>query len=77
MTTKAQFLIEHNKLSPLNLKATNEMLTQFRAEKPNLFKAVKGWPINKIRRPFVFWLTSLSEAKKEEMDNIEKSDSKQ
>ncbi|MEA3398763.1 MAG: hypothetical protein U9R06_03400 [Patescibacteria group bacterium] len=62
MTTKKQFLIEHNKLSPVNLRATTEMLARFKAEKPALFKD-NDWPIAKIRRPFVFWLSSQAEAK--------------
>lgn len=62
MTTKEQFLIEHNRLSPLNLKATIDMLVLFKTEKPILFKS-DDWPIDKIRRPFVFWLTSLAKVK--------------
>ena len=57
MTTKENFLIEHNKLSPLNLKATMGILTRFEKEKPSLFKN-NDWEVDKIRRPFVFWLTS-------------------
>lgn len=57
MTTKKEFLEEHNKLSPDNLKATMENLNLFKKEKPGLFKE-NDWPINKIRRPFIFWLTS-------------------
>ncbi|MDD5071445.1 MAG: hypothetical protein PHQ42_01785 [Patescibacteria group bacterium] len=60
MATKEQFLIEHNRLAPLNLKATVETLNRFRADKPNLFKG-NDWPIDKIRRPFIFWLTSNKE----------------
>jgi hypothetical protein len=63
MTTKEQFLIEHNKLSPLNLKATMEMLMSFKTEKQVLFKS-DDWPIDKIRRPFIFWLTSMARVKK-------------
>jgi hypothetical protein len=68
MTTKEQFLIEHNRLSPLNFRATIEMLTSFRIQKPTLFKS-EDWPIDKIRRPFIFWLTSRPKAKKEETNN--------
>jgi len=67
MTTKKQFLIEHNELAPLNLKATIEILNRFRSEKPGLFKD-DDWPINKIRRPFIFWLTSMTKAKKADMN---------
>jgi hypothetical protein len=68
MTTKEQFLDEHNKLSPLNMKATLDMLASFKADKPGLFKN-DDWPINKIRRPFIFWLTSLTKGQKEVMGN--------
>ncbi|MDP3899915.1 MAG: hypothetical protein Q8Q23_02430 [bacterium] len=71
MTSKEQFIIEHNKLSPLNLKATMGILTRFKIEKPALFKS-DDWPIDKIRRPFIFWLTSLSNTKKAEMSNAKK-----
>lgn len=63
MTTKEQFLIEHNKLSPKNLMATIDLLISFKTEKPGLFKS-DDWPIDKIRRPFIFWLTSLARTKK-------------
>jgi hypothetical protein len=63
MTTKEQFLIEHNKLSPINLKATIDLLIRFKTEKPSLFKD-DDWPVNKIRRPFIFWLTSQANVKK-------------
>lgn len=61
MTTKEEFLKEHNKLAPDNLKATLEILSQFKEEKSTLFKE-RGddWPVAKIRRPFIFWLTSIS-----------------
>ncbi len=71
MTTKEQFLIEHNRLSPLNLRATMNILIRFKTEKPALFKS-NDWSINRIRRPFIFWLTSLTEAEKEEMSNMQK-----
>ncbi len=63
MTTKEQFLIEHNRLAPLNLMATMDILTRFKTEKPSLFKS-DDWPIAKIRRPFIFWLTSQAEVKR-------------
>ena len=66
MTTKEEFLSEHNRLSPTNLQATMDILDRFKEEKPTLFKS-EDWPINKIRRPFIFWLTSLSSKEKEEM----------
>ena len=58
MTAKEQFLSEHNKLSPLNLQATMALLSRFRTDKTALFKN-DDWPIDKLRRPFILWLTSL------------------
>ncbi len=68
MTKKQQFLLEHNKLSPLNLQATTSLLTRFKIEKTSLFKD-DNWLIDKLRRPFILWLTSLT---LEERKNIEK-----
>jgi len=59
MTKKQQFLEDHNKLSPLNLRATITLLSRFRIEKASLFKN-DNWSIEKLRRPFILWLTSLS-----------------
>jgi hypothetical protein len=57
--TKKEFLLEHNKLSPNNLKATMKNLSLFKKEKPGLFKDEDDdWSIKKVRRSFVFWLTS-------------------
>ena len=72
MSKKQQFLLEHNKLSPLNLKATISLLSCFRTEKASLFKN-NNWPIDKLRRPFILWLTSLTVGEKE---NIEKKNEK-
>ena len=55
---KEQFLEEHNKLSPKNLRATISLLSRFRIEKASLFKD-DDWPIDKLRRPFILWLTFL------------------
>lgn len=68
MTSKEQFLKEHNKLSPLNLKASLDMLNLFKIDKPALFKS-KDWPIDKLRRPFLLWLTSLSREKRGKLDS--------
>ena len=68
MTKKQQFLLEHNKLSPLNLQATISLLSRFRIEKTLLFKDDK-WSLDKLRRPFILWLTSLTTDEKE---NIKK-----
>ena len=60
---KEQFLEAHNSLSPLELKATIFLLSRFRIKKASLFKD-DNWSIDKLRRPFIFWLTSLSLEKK-------------
>ena len=60
---KEEFLEEHNRLSPVGLKATISLLSRFRVEKSSLFKT-DYWPIDKIRRPFILWLTSLPWDKK-------------
>ncbi len=57
MTTQEQFLEKHNSMAPTNLKATINILNIFKEEKPGIFKS-EDWPIDKIRRPFIFWLTS-------------------
>jgi len=56
--SKEQFLDEHNKLSPVNLKATISLLSRFKIEKASLFKS-DDWSIDKLRRPFLMWITSL------------------
>lgn len=58
-TSKEKFLLEHNKLSPPNLQANMLLLSKFRIEKTSLFKK-EDWPVDKIRRPFILWLTSLT-----------------
>lgn len=58
MTNKERFLEEHNKLASLDLQATTQLLSRFEIEKPAL--CIKGsWSIEKVRRPFIMWLTSL------------------
>jgi len=66
MTNKEQFLADHNKLSPPNLQTTMLMLSSFRIEKASLFKDDQ-WPMDKLRRPFLLWLTSLSVEKLKNM----------
>ena len=56
---KEQFLEEHNKLSPENLKATLPLLSRFRTEKESLFKD-DNWSIDRLRKPFVSWLISFT-----------------
>ena len=68
---KEQFLEEHNKLSPLNLQATTSLLSHFRIEKTSLFKD-DNWSIDKLRRPFILWLTSLPAGEKENIEKNEK-----
>jgi hypothetical protein len=62
---KEQFLEEHNRLSPINLRATISLLSRFKVEKAFLFEGERNdWSIDKLRRPFILWLTSLSCNKK-------------
>ncbi len=68
MTKKEQFLSDHNKLSPSNLQASHPLLSRFKIEKALLFKD-KEWSLDKLRRPFILWLTSLSDKEK---NNINK-----
>jgi hypothetical protein len=63
-TTKEEFLSEHNRLSPLNLQATIALLSRFRIERASLFKD-ENWSIDKLRRPFISWLTSLTFGERE------------
>jgi len=64
MTQKQQFLTDHNKLSPFNLQATIALLSRFRVDKRTLFKD-NNWSLEKLRRPFILWLTSLTSEEKE------------
>ena len=61
---KEEFLEEHNKLSPIDLKATISLLSRFRIEKASLFKS-DDWSLDKLRRPFILWLTSSTQKEKE------------
>lgn len=55
--SKEQFLIEHNRLSPLNLQTTFAGLTLFQiAKKPLL--ADTNWSL-KLRIPLIIWLGTL------------------
>ena len=62
ISKKEQFLEEHNKLAPANLQATTSMLTQFRVEKASIFKD-NDWSVDKLRRPFILWLTATDHKK--------------
>jgi hypothetical protein len=63
MTKKEDFLKEHNRLSPLNLQADLSLLDKFKEAKASLFKK-NDWSVDKLRRPFIIWLSSLSMTKK-------------
>ena len=67
MSKKQQFLLEHNRLSSSDLQATMGMLSRFKIEKASLFKN-NEWSIDKLRRPFILWLTSFSLEKRKNMD---------
>jgi len=71
MTKKQQFLSEHNRLASLDMQATASMLTLFKIEKATLFKD-NNWSIDKLRRPFIFWLTSLTPKEKEDIKKVSK-----
>ncbi|MBI2041548.1 MAG: hypothetical protein HYT20_00830 [Candidatus Nealsonbacteria bacterium] len=66
MSKKQQFLVEHNKLSSSDLQTTMEMLSRFKVEKASLFKD-NEWSLDKLRRPFIFWLTSFSSEERKNM----------
>ena len=63
MISKAQFLIEHNKLSPLNLQVTSLLLNRFKKEKRPLLKD-NNWSVDKLRIPLITWLIALPPARK-------------
>jgi hypothetical protein len=64
---KEEFLEEHNKLSPLSLQTTKSLLSRFRIEKTALFKD-DSWSIDKLRRPLIMWLTSLTQEEKKDIE---------
>lgn len=76
MTNKEDFLKEHNKLSPKNLQADLSLLDKFREAKSTLFKK-DDWSVDKIRRPFIIWLSSLPITKKKDTKNPEEKKDKQ
>jgi len=63
-------LDEHNRLSPSNMQATMPLLSHFKIDKCSLFKD-DNWNLDKLRRPFITWLTSL---KSEERKTINKEE---
>lgn len=58
LISKEQFLEEHNKLSPSNLRATLALLNRFKEEKKPLMKD-NEWCLDKHRIPFISWMTTL------------------
>lgn len=64
LISKEKFLEEHNKLSPSNLQATLALLDRFKEEKKPLMKD-DGWCLDKLRIPFISWLTALQEPEKD------------
>jgi hypothetical protein len=73
LISKEQFLQEHNKLSPSSLQATLTLLNRFKEEKRPLMKD-DGWCLDKLRIPFISWLTAMQEKKEK---NIGKSKKKE
>lgn len=69
MTTKEQFLTEHNKLSPPNLQATMAMLTDFQEQKKPILSN-KNWSIDKLRIPFIQWLLAGKSVKDKNIPKI-------
>ncbi len=67
MITKEEFLERHNDLASLEMRATMKMLDFFETKKPALFKD-GNYSIEKIRRPFIFWITSLNETEKKRIN---------
>ena len=62
ITKKQHFLLEHNKLSSDDLQTTMSMLSRFKIEKASIFKD-DNWSLDKLRRPFILWLTSMDHQK--------------
>ena len=66
VSKKQQFVIEHNRLASAKLQVTKSMLSRFRIERASLFKDAE-WSIDKLRLPFIRWLTSFSEEDRAKM----------
>ena len=73
LISKEQFLEEHNKLSPSNLKATMALLTRFQEEKKPLLKDTE-WCLDKHRIPFISWLTALPKDEKKPNKKLNKKE---
>ncbi|KKU86294.1 MAG: hypothetical protein UY15_C0012G0014 [Parcubacteria group bacterium GW2011_GWA2_47_9] len=50
------------------MQATTSLLSRFRIEKTALFKD-EEWSIEKLRRPFILWLTSLTVEEKKGIES--------
>ena len=50
------------------MQATTLLLSRFRIEKTALFKD-EEWSIEKLRRPFILWLTSLTVEEKKGIES--------
>lgn len=55
--SKETFLTEHNRLSPIDLQVTSELLTRFQEERKPLLKDA-DWSF-KLRVPLISWLLAL------------------
>jgi len=71
--SKEQFLQEHNRLSPSNLQATLALLDRFKEEKRPLMKD-DGWCLDKLRIPFISWLTAMQEPDKKNSGRLNKKE---
>ena len=60
--SKEQFLLEHNKLSPVHLQVTLAQLTLFQLAKKPLLKDSQ-WS-HRLRMPLILWLDTLPKEKK-------------
>ena len=77
LISKEKFLEEHNKLSPPNLKATLAMLDRFKEEKRPQLKD-DNWCLDKLRIPFMSWLSAAQMQKGEKQNKTaDKSNKKQ
>lgn len=71
--SKEQFLQEHNKLSPSNLQATLALLNRFKEEKRPLMKD-DAWCLDKLRIPFISWLTAMQDDPKKKNGRLNKKE---
>ncbi len=69
--SKEQFLEEHNRLSPLNLRVTSALLTRFQKKERPLLKDA-DWSF-KLRIPLISWLLLLPQEKEKYIRKSKKS----